>query len=207
MEELDCDASCASAEQRCVGDLLPPHEWPIKVKVLKPEIEAEVLAMKACTVAIKAMVLKLFVCNNISPYLLPPSKFANLALVLNPDDLQVPMDLLLQDSLLAVIAAIRRLHPLAVSAQTQSRWLMDGYNLMYHAQGPLPGPFASCKAARWQSSRRRSLTSTTRSSGLGKRRSAQRLSTSSRRPPFFHKTALCMVSSTLWCRPTSLRWQ
>jgi hypothetical protein len=135
MVELDRDAARASADQRGVGDFLLRHEWSIDVKVLKPEIEAAVLATKACTAAINAVVRELFVCNNISPELLPPSKFANLALVLNPDDSPAPSDLLLRDRLGAVITAVRHLHPLAVRAQTQSRRLMDGYNLMYHTQG------------------------------------------------------------------------
>jgi hypothetical protein len=82
VEELDRDAARASesAEQRGVGDFLLRHEWSIEVKVLKPEIEAAVLATKACTAAINAVIrrlLPLFVCNNISLELLPPFKFAN----------------------------------------------------------------------------------------------------------------------------------
>jgi hypothetical protein len=51
------------------------------------------------------------------------------------DDSPAPTDLLLRDRLSAIIAALRRLQPLAVRAQAQSRRLIDGYNLMYQTQG------------------------------------------------------------------------
>jgi hypothetical protein len=134
-EEIDLAAARASAEQRGVGDYLLRSEWSIHVKTLKPEIEAAVLATKACTAAFCDLVRELFVCNNISPDLLPPAKFSNLALIVNPDDAPMQSDLLLRDRLSAVIGALRRLHPLAVRAQAQSRRLIDVYNLATQTQG------------------------------------------------------------------------
>jgi hypothetical protein len=94
-----------------------------------------VLATKARTATFCDLVRKMFVCNNIQPDLLPPAKFAALALIVDPDEEPSQSPLLLRDRFSAILGALRRLHPLAVRAPAQSRRLMDVSHLATQTQG------------------------------------------------------------------------
>jgi len=132
---IEREAALFAAEQRGEGDCKLRPEWHIQVKVLKPEIEASVIATHACVREFCELVRTLFICNNVSPDFLPPGKFANLALLTNPEDSPAPADLLLRERLSAVIAVVRRLQPLAVRAGAQARRLADMYRLMHQTLG------------------------------------------------------------------------
>ena len=132
---IERDAALFAAEQRGVGDSKLLERWSIEVKVLKPELEAAALATNALVMEVNELVRTVFVCNNASPDLLPAAKFANLALITNPDDSPAPADLLLRERLSAVIASVRRIQPLAVRAGAQARRVMAMYHLMYLTMG------------------------------------------------------------------------
>jgi hypothetical protein len=137
--EIEREAALAAADQRGIGDSKLLDKWTIEVKVLNPEIEATVLATHALVGGVVAELGELictpFVCNNVRPDLLTRAKFADLALLANPEDSPAEVDLLLRERLSAVIAATRSLHPLGVRAGALARRLMDMFNLIFITMG------------------------------------------------------------------------